>query len=123
MIATASVNGPAALCALSEAGVPDAVSSIPPLYKSLRYPLDEMMASTPGTTDNTSSALPPTRKRSRWWLLLLAPPYLGLCFPALYSRATPALLGFPFFYWYQFAWVITTSCLLWVYYRKHRQTE
>ncbi len=55
------------------------------------------------------------RFRARW--LLLVPPYLGLCFPALYSRAEPALLGFPFFYWYQFAWVVLTSLLLFLDYR------
>ena len=50
-------------------------------------------------------------KRSRWtWLLLL--PYLALCFPALYARSTPSLWGFPFFYWYQFVWVILASALL-----------
>lgn len=47
----------------------------------------------------------------------LAVPYLALCFPQLYARATPALLGFPFFYWYQFAWVILTSILLGLVYR------
>jgi hypothetical protein len=51
---------------------------------------------------------------------LLALPYAGLCFPGVYARATPALLGFPFFYWYQFAWVIATSCLLGVVYLKLR---
>jgi hypothetical protein len=63
------------------------------------------------------------RKHSRLWLLPLALPYLGLCFPALYNRPTPALLGFPFFYWYQFAWVIATSCLLGLVYLKLRQPE
>jgi uncharacterized membrane protein YhdT len=53
----------------------------------------------------------PKRKRSRW-TLLLALPYLALCFPQIYARATPALWGFPFFYWYQFAWVILASALL-----------
>jgi hypothetical protein len=61
-----------------------------------------------------------TDKRSnRWWIaLLLLLPYAGLCFPPLYNRATPALFGFPFFYWYQFAWVGLTSVLLWVVYRQ-----
>jgi hypothetical protein len=59
----------------------------------------------------------PVRRRSKWVLLLVLP-YLGLCFPQLYARATPALWGFPFFYWYQFAWVIVASALLGiVYYR------
>jgi uncharacterized membrane protein YhdT len=53
----------------------------------------------------------PKRKRSRW-TLLLALPYLALCFPQIYARSTPVLWGFPFFYWYQFAWVILASALL-----------
>ena len=59
----------------------------------------------------------PRVRRSRWVLLLLLP-YLGLCFPAVYARSTPALWGFPFFYWYQFAWVIAASALLAIVYRK-----
>jgi Protein of unknown function (DUF3311) len=59
----------------------------------------------------------PMRRRSKW-LLLLVLPYLGLCFPRLYARATPALWGFPFFYWYQFAWVILASALLGIVYHK-----
>jgi hypothetical protein len=64
---------------------------------------------------------PPTPKsktRRSKWLLLLVLPYLGLCFPHLYARATPALWGFPFFYWYQFAWVVLASALLGIVYRK-----
>ena len=59
----------------------------------------------------------PRTRRSRWVLLLLLP-YLGLCFPIVYARSTPALWGFPFFYWYQFAWVILASGLLAIVYRK-----
>ena len=60
----------------------------------------------------------PLRKRFNPWKLLLALPYLGLCFPQLYARSTPALWGFPFFYWYQFAWVVLASLLMGVVYRK-----
>ncbi len=60
------------------------------------------------------------RRRVRRWLWLLALPYLGLGFPALYARATPALWGIPFFYWYQLAWVIAASMLLAIVYRKLR---
>jgi hypothetical protein len=52
------------------------------------------------------------------WVLLLILPYIGLCFPQLYARATPSLWGFPFFYWYQFVWVIAASALLGIVYRK-----
>ena len=40
----------------------------------------------------------PGERARVWWKLLLVLPYLGLCFPALYARSTPALFGFPFFY-------------------------
>ena len=51
-------------------------------------------------------------------MLLLVLPYLALCFPQIYTRSAPALWGFPFFYWYQFLWVIVTSVLLGIVYRK-----
>jgi hypothetical protein len=60
----------------------------------------------------------PTQRRSRWVVFLLVLPYLGLCFPQVYARSTPALWGFPFFYWYQFVWVIATSALLALVYRR-----
>ena len=37
--------------------------------------------------------------------ILLLIPVLGLLGPGLYARRDPMLFGFPFFYWYQFAWV------------------
>jgi hypothetical protein len=74
-------------------------------------------------SDGRVNAALTARKYRRVWLLLLALPYLGLCFPGLYARATPTLLGFPFFYWYQFAWVVVTSGLLWVVYLNIRSAE
>lgn len=50
-------------------------------------------------------------------------PYLALCFPQIYARETPVLLGFPFFYWYQFLWVVLTSILLWVVYRALKDSD
>jgi hypothetical protein len=57
------------------------------------------------------------------WKLLLILPYLGLCIPALYARATPTLYGFPFFYWYQFLWVVLTSALLGLIYLKLKDPQ
>jgi Protein of unknown function (DUF3311) len=65
-----------------------------------------------------SEPIATAQPRKRRWILLLVLPYLGLCFPLLYARSTPALWGFPFFYWYQFAWVIAASALLGFVYRK-----
>jgi Protein of unknown function (DUF3311) len=56
------------------------------------------------------------KRNAQWnWLLLL--PALGLLFPSLYARSTPALFGFPFFYWYQFAWVFVTAAITALVYR------
>jgi hypothetical protein len=61
----------------------------------------------------------PRKKRAPWWIWpLLASPYVALCFPQVYARATPELFGFPFFYWYQFVWVVLTSVLLGFVYRQ-----
>jgi hypothetical protein len=57
------------------------------------------------------------------WKLLLLLPYLALCFPALYTRMTPTLFGFPFFYWYQFLWVVLTSALLGFLYLKLKDPQ
>lgn len=50
------------------------------------------------------------------WLLLLVP-YVGLLWVPFYNFQKPELFGFPFFYWYQLAWVPVTSALIWVVYR------
>lgn len=68
-------------------------------------------------------AQPKQPRRLRPWLLLLLLPYAALCFPQLYARATPELFGFPFFYWYQFLWVVLTSILLGIYYRMSRRPQ
>jgi hypothetical protein len=62
----------------------------------------------------------PSEKNRAGWKLLLVLPYLALCFPQLYARATPEMLGFPFFYWYQLLCVILTAGLLGLVYRKLR---
>ena len=46
--------------------------------------------------------------------LLLLLPFLGLLAVPLYNSETPSFLGFPFFYWYLFAWVPLTSLLIWI---------
>jgi hypothetical protein len=54
-------------------------------------------------------------RRAHWyWLLLL--PALGLMFPGVYARSTPTLFGFPFFYWYQMAWIVLTSVITGIVY-------
>jgi hypothetical protein len=41
--------------------------------------------------------------------VLLAIPLLALLLVPVYSRTSPTLWGFPFFYWYQFLWVFLAA--------------
>ncbi len=67
---------------------------------------------------NETPQHPSAAQSSKWWMLPLILPYLGLLFPGMYARSTPTLFGFPFFYWYQFLWVILTSIILALVYKK-----
>jgi Protein of unknown function (DUF3311) len=44
----------------------------------------------------------------RWYWLLLIPVVAMLWVPS-YNRLEPSLAGVPFFYWYQFVWIMGTS--------------
>jgi Protein of unknown function (DUF3311) len=54
------------------------------------------------------------------WQVLLILPFLGLLYPPLYATDSPELFGFPFFYWYQLAWVPIAALLTYFVYRKRR---
>jgi hypothetical protein len=56
------------------------------------------------------------------WVLLLLP-FVGLLWVPFYNFQEPALFGFPFFYWYQLAWVPITSVLIWLVYRRRAPDE
>jgi hypothetical protein len=58
-------------------------------------------------------------KTAWYWLLLL--PFVALLFPGLYARTSPQLFGFPFFYWYQFAWVILSALITGLVYVRTRE--
>jgi hypothetical protein len=40
-----------------------------------------------------------------------------------YNFTEPSLFGFPFFYWYQLAWVPISSLLIWLVYRSRTPDE
>jgi hypothetical protein len=48
--------------------------------------------------------------------ILLLIPLAALAAVPLYSRQTPVLWGFPFFYWYQMLWVLITPVLTYAAY-------
>lgn len=58
----------------------------------------------------------PTRTRAhavrRWWYVLLLLPFVGTLVPPFYARLEPSVGGWPFFYWWQFAWIVVTALLL-----------
>jgi uncharacterized membrane protein len=67
--------------------------------------LRSFMSTTPGRST-------PVSANRRWWLLLLLIPFVSLLWVPFYNRLDPKLFGIPFFYWYQFAWVILTSLII-----------
>lgn len=54
--------------------------------------------------------------------VLLLAPFVGLLWVPFYNFQSPTLLGFPFFYWYQFLWVPVTSVLIWLAWKKGAQS-
>jgi hypothetical protein len=63
-----------------------------------------------------------SQRRLAMWVLLLLP-FVGLLWVPFYNFTEPSLFGFPFFYWYQFAWVPITSVLIWLVYRSQPHDE
>jgi hypothetical protein len=61
------------------------------------------------------------RPRRRAQLLLVLP-FVALLAVPLYAREEPSLLGWPFFYWYQFAWGLITIGLMALVYRLTRSS-
>jgi hypothetical protein len=53
-----------------------------------------------------------------YWLLLI--PFVGVLIPPLYNSEDPKLIGIPFFYWYQLAWVPLSVVVTTIVYRKTR---
>jgi hypothetical protein len=57
---------------------------------------------------------------SRWWYLLLVLPFIGLLWVPIYDSEDPEVFGWPFFYWYQIAWVPLSVAITWTVYVKTR---
>ena len=55
----------------------------------------------------------PARRNSRrfaYWLLAI--PFVATLWPPLYAHAEPSVAGIPFFYWYQFVWIVLSSVVI-----------
>ena len=55
--------------------------------------------------------------------LLLLLPFIGLLWIPFYAQAEPSLFGFPFFYWYQLAWVPITALLTFIVWRNSKRGD
>jgi hypothetical protein len=53
--------------------------------------------------------------------LLLLVPFVALLWPPFYASDQPELGGIPFFYWYQFLWLIISAVLTAVVYLVTRE--
>ncbi len=52
---------------------------------------------------------PPRRNTWAYWLLLI--PFVALLWVPFYNAAEPSWQGIPYFYWYQFLWILISSVL------------
>ena len=60
-------------------------------------------------------------RSGRGWYWLLLVPLLGVLVPPIYNAEEPRLIGLPFFYWYQLAWVPLGVAITALVYRKTRR--
>ena len=51
------------------------------------------------------------RRGKRVWYLLLIIPFIAVLWVPFYNSINPEIAGIPFFYWYQFLWVVISSAL------------
>lgn len=60
--------------------------------------------------------------RKRWYYWLLVVPFVATLVPPFYARESPELFGFPFFYWYQIAWIAIAAIVVAIVYALSRKT-
>lgn len=52
--------------------------------------------------------------------VVLLIPFIALLWVPFYNRTQPAIAGFPFFYVWQFAWVVLAALTTWIVHRGRR---
>ena len=58
--------------------------------------------------------VPREQRTGLYWLFLI--PVVATLLPWIFNSRSPELIGIPFFYWYQLAWVpLTVILTVWVY--------
>jgi hypothetical protein len=54
---------------------------------------------------------------------LLVIPFVATLWPPLYAHAEPSVAGIPFFYWYQFVWIVLSSVVIGTVYLLTREDK
>lgn len=55
-------------------------------------------------------------QRFRWLYLILLIPFVIVLWPPFYNFKDPAILGIPFFYWFQVLWVVIAAVITGIVY-------
>jgi len=55
--------------------------------------------------------------------LVLLVPFIALLWPPFYAMDQPEISGIPFFYWYQFLWIVLGAVLIGIIYGATRGAE
>ncbi len=58
-----------------------------------------------------------------WWYLLLLIPFVAVLWVPFYNSVEPTFAGIPYFYWYQFLWVIISIVITAFVYFMTREPE
>jgi hypothetical protein len=61
------------------------------------------------------------KEKASWWYLLFVVQFAVILWPPLYNKAEPSVLGVPFFYWFQLAWVVVSAVITAVVYFATRE--
>jgi Protein of unknown function (DUF3311) len=72
------------------------------------------------TGDRTGAGRPRRHDTNTGWYWLFVLPFVFTLLPFIYNRTSPELIGVPFFYWYQTAWIVVTAVIVYVVYMKTR---
>ncbi len=67
------------------------------------------------TASKGSQTTPRHGRGALYWLLVI--PFIATLFPFFFNYWEPAIIGLPFFYWYQLVWIPITVFLTWLVYR------
>ncbi len=68
------------------------------------------MANDPVQDGASSASERRSNARALWYVLLIIP-FIATLWVPFYAGRDPELAGIPFFYWYQFLWIIITSLI------------